>query len=143
LPVAQRAPFGHLIEVLVEHGVRFRDVGSVDDIVQHRSGIVAQRRAGRMVNVYAAQHIALRCLIGHPGAVNCIDQLSVHVFATAQGLGGAFSNVAAGFLATAYGFPATFLTLAAVAGGAFMVFVVRMPETCAAAGRVTPASAAA
>jgi MFS family permease len=65
------------------------------------------------------------------------------VFATAQGLGGALSNVAAGFLATAFGFPATFLTLAAVAGCAFIVLVVRMPETRAAAGRAQPASAAA
>lgn len=65
------------------------------------------------------------------------------VFATAQGLGGAFSNVAAGLLATAFGFPVTFLTLAAVAGCAFIVFIVRMPETRAAAGRATPASAAA
>ena len=55
--------------------------------------------------------------------------LTQGVFATAQGLGGALSNVAAGFLATAFGFPATFLTLAAVAGCSFALYVVAMPET--------------
>ncbi len=70
--------------------------------------------------------------------------LTQGVFATAQGLGGAFSNFAAGFLATAFGFPTTFLTLAAVAGCALNLFFVAMPETRNIAdqtGRPKPAAA--
>ena len=55
--------------------------------------------------------------------------LTQGVFATAQGIGGAFSNFAAGFLAKAFGFPITFLVLAAIAGCTLALFTIAMPET--------------
>jgi predicted MFS family arabinose efflux permease len=51
------------------------------------------------------------------------------VLGTIQGIGGSTSLGAAGFIVTAFGYNAAFLTLAAVALIALLVIVVAMPET--------------
>lgn len=49
--------------------------------------------------------------------------------ATAQGLGAALSATLAGAIIVAAGYAASFLTLAAIAGGGFVLYLVAMPET--------------
>jgi MFS family permease len=60
--------------------------------------------------------------------------LTLGLFAAAQGLGATASNFLAGFLAGRIGFEATFFVLAAIAAGGLAVFLLAMPET-----RVAPA----
>ena len=55
--------------------------------------------------------------------------VTLGLFATAQGIGATASNVLAGFLATRIGFAATFDVLAALAAVALAVFLGAMPET--------------
>ena len=58
------------------------------------------------------------------------------VLGTIQGIGGSTSLGAAGFVVTAFGYNAAFLTLAAVALIALLVIVVAMPETMPTPGRL-------
>ncbi len=58
--------------------------------------------------------------------------LTLGLFAAAQGLGATASNFLAGFLAARIGFEATFFALAAIAAGALGIFLLAMPETRAA-----------
>ena len=51
--------------------------------------------------------------------------------ATATGIGASLSNLAAGLIVQAAGYDAAFLTLAAIAGVALLVFGLAMPETIA------------
>ncbi len=55
--------------------------------------------------------------------------LTQGIFATAQGLGGALSQLVSGFVAKAFGFPVAFVTLAGIAGIALALELVAMPET--------------
>jgi MFS family permease len=59
--------------------------------------------------------------------------VTLGLFATAQGIGATASNVLAGFLAARIGFAATFDVLAALAALALAVFLAAMPETRPAA----------
>ena len=52
--------------------------------------------------------------------------------ALSVGIGAALSNAIAGFVVQWFGFPAGFLFLAAIAGGALVFFGLLMPETKAA-----------
>jgi sugar phosphate permease len=54
--------------------------------------------------------------------------------ALSVGLGAALSNLTAGFVVQAFGYPAGFLTLTAIAGGALAFFALFMPETRPEAG---------
>jgi MFS family permease len=58
--------------------------------------------------------------------------VTIGLFATAQGIGATASNVLAGFLAARVGFAATFDALAGLAAVALGIFLVAMPETRAA-----------
>ena len=55
--------------------------------------------------------------------------VTLGLFAAAQGIGATASNVLAGFLASHVGFAWTFDTLAALAGCALALFLIAMPET--------------
>jgi len=55
--------------------------------------------------------------------------LAQGVVGTAVAIGAACSQVAGGFVAKQFGYPAAFLTMAAIAAFALMVFWLRMPET--------------
>lgn len=69
--------------------------------------------------------------------------ISQGAIATAAGLGGALSTAVAGAIIVAAGYSAAFYFLAAVAGSAFVLFYIWMPETLSAqpvsAGPLTPA----
>jgi predicted MFS family arabinose efflux permease len=54
------------------------------------------------------------------------------VIGTIQGIGGSSSNVAAGLLVVGAGYPAAFLSLAAVAAGAALLVWRALPETASA-----------
>jgi predicted MFS family arabinose efflux permease len=64
--------------------------------------------------------------------------VTLAIFAAAQGIGATASNVLAGFLASRFGFSATFDVLAALALVAFALFLVAMPETRAARASASP-----
>jgi MFS family permease len=55
--------------------------------------------------------------------------LSLGAVATVQGIGAALSNTVAGIIVVKAGYSTAFLTLAAVALAAFMLFLLAMPET--------------
>jgi MFS family permease len=55
--------------------------------------------------------------------------VTLGIFAAAQGIGASASNVLAGSLATHVGFRATFDVLAAIAAGTLVLFLIAMPET--------------
>ncbi|MBD5634081.1 MAG: MFS transporter [Candidatus Eremiobacteraeota bacterium] len=55
--------------------------------------------------------------------------VTLGIFAAAQGIGATCSNALAGFLAARTGFEATFFVLAAIAAAALALFLVAMPET--------------
>ena len=55
------------------------------------------------------------------------------VIGTVQGIGGSTSNLVAGLLVVAAGYPAAFLTLAAVAAGGTLLVLRALPETAAGA----------
>jgi predicted MFS family arabinose efflux permease len=61
--------------------------------------------------------------------------VTLGLFAAAQGIGATASNVLAGFLATRFGFAATFVVLAALAVASLALFLVAMPETRASSAR--------
>jgi sugar phosphate permease len=54
------------------------------------------------------------------------------VIGTIQGIGGSSSNLAAGLLVVDAGYPAAFLSLAAVAAGATLLVARALPETAPA-----------
>jgi MFS family permease len=66
--------------------------------------------------------------------------VTLGLFAAAQGIGATASNVLAGFLAARFGFAATFDVLAALAALALAVFLVAMPETRPAGADVSAAA---
>jgi len=55
--------------------------------------------------------------------------LAQGLVALSIGVGASLSNLTAGFVVQAFGYPAGFLTLAAIAAGAFAFFAAFMPET--------------
>jgi MFS family permease len=55
--------------------------------------------------------------------------VSLGAIATMQGIGASFSNTVAGLIVVKAGYSMAFLTLAAVALAAFMIFAIAMPET--------------
>lgn len=59
---------------------------------------------------------------------------AVGAIATAQGIGAALSNLAAGYVVNAWGYQTGFVTLAMIAGFALFMFAWRMPETSELAG---------
>jgi predicted MFS family arabinose efflux permease len=64
--------------------------------------------------------------------------VSQGAIATAQGVGAALSTGVAGFIVVGAGYSAAFLTLAAIAGAGFLLYLLVMPET-ASATRQLPA----
>jgi hypothetical protein len=62
--------------------------------------------------------------------------LTQGALATATGIGAGLSNLLAGFVVKAAGFDAGFITLAAIAAAAAVVYAVAMPETRGSLGVV-------
>ena len=61
--------------------------------------------------------------------------VSQGAIATAQGIGAALSTGVAGFIVVGAGYSAAFLTLGAIAGAGFLLYLLVMPETASAAGQ--------
>ena len=61
--------------------------------------------------------------------------VSQGAIATAQGIGAALSTGVAGFIVVGAGYSTAFLTLGAIAGAGFLLYLLVMPETASAAGQ--------
>ena len=64
--------------------------------------------------------------------------VSQGAIATAQGVGAALSTGIAGFIVVGAGYSAAFLTLAAIAGAGFLLYLLVMPETARHTGAAAP-----
>jgi MFS family permease len=62
--------------------------------------------------------------------------VSLGAITTAWGVGAALSNFVAGGIVVAAGYGAAFMSLGAIAGAGFALYLIAMPETVALPGRV-------
>jgi MFS family permease len=62
--------------------------------------------------------------------------VSLGAISTAWGVGAALSNLVAGGIVVAAGYDVAFMSLGAIAGAGFALYLIAMPETVAPAGRV-------